>query len=211
MPNETSWLIERCVTPPQWATERSPTGVGAFYSDIHRAYRFPTKQAAEDAMRRMSITPTERAEYFVSEHAWVDRQDRTPMPDVTQSDWELIAAILSAYHTTRLREADPIDHILSKDMVQSLLARHRSPDTARIAALEGENARLREANKVLRDGYADAVSGLGYVLQVYGRLSGVGFQRVDDHFTHWVTIPEREGLLAGSHSLPATTALGEQP
>jgi hypothetical protein len=69
---EEAWLIERRVTPPQWSCERDPTGPGAFYSDPHRAHRFPSKAEAEDAMRRMSITPEERGQYFVSEHAWID-------------------------------------------------------------------------------------------------------------------------------------------
>lgn len=70
-----------------------------------------------------------------------------------------------------------------------------------------ELAALREAVKVLRDGYADASSGLRYVLQTHGRLSGVGFDRVDDHYQQWVVMPEREGLLAGSNVLPALSAL----
>lgn len=69
---DTAWLIERRVEPPQWSTESSPTGVGAFFSDVHRAYRFPTENAAQEAMRRMHITPKERGEYFVSEHKWVE-------------------------------------------------------------------------------------------------------------------------------------------
>lgn len=71
------------------------------------------------------------------------------------------------------------------------------------AELRAENAKLRAAVLVLRNGYADAAAGLRYVLQEHGRLFGVGFDRVDDHFTKWVTIPEREGLLAGSHDLAA--------
>ena len=63
---------------------------------------------------------------------------------------------------------------------------------------------LREASTVLRNGYADAVAGLEYVKLHYGKHGGVGFDRVSDHFEKWVKIPEREGLLAGSHSLPAT-------
>lgn len=72
----------------------------------------------------------------------------------------------------------------------------------RIVALEAEVARLREAVKVLRDGYSDAQSGLYYVLMNHGRLSGVGFDRVTDHYHEWVIMPEREGLMAGSHVLP---------
>lgn len=73
----------------------------------------------------------------------------------------------------------------------------------REAELVGENAKLREANMRLRNGYADAVSGLVYIIQEHGRLSGVGFDRVLDNFAEWVTIPEREGLQAGSHNLAA--------
>jgi hypothetical protein len=70
--DERAWLIERRVQPPQWSIVRDPTGIGAFYSDVHRAHRFPTKEAAREAMRRMCITPEERGQYFVSEHIWVD-------------------------------------------------------------------------------------------------------------------------------------------
>lgn len=66
-------------------------------------------------------------------------------------------------------------------------------------------ARLTEANTTLRNGYADAEAGLQYVIQHHGRLSGVGFDRVFDHFFQWVTMPEREGLMAGSHEIAALT------
>jgi len=65
---------------------------------------------------------------------------------------------------------------------------------------------LCEALRVLRNGYADAVAGLAYIQTHHGRLSGVGFDRVNDHFFKWVAIPEREGLLAGSHTLSADIA-----
>ncbi len=63
-------------------------------------------------------------------------------------------------------------------------------------------AKLLAAHKRLRDGYADAVAGLRYVLQEHGRLSGVGFDRVDDEFFAAVEMREREGLLAGSEDIP---------
>ncbi len=69
--------------------------------------------------------------------------------------------------------------------------------------MEQEIERLRAANKRLRDGYADAIGGLNYIAVHYGRLGGVGWQRVEDHFHDWVLMPEREGLLAGSHDLPS--------
>jgi len=71
------------------------------------------------------------------------------------------------------------------------------------AMLETEVAELRKALVVLRNGYADAAAGLEYARQHHGNLYGVGFDRVADHFFQWVTIPEREGLLAGSHTLAA--------
>lgn len=77
-----AWLIERRVSPPQWSVEDSPSGVGAFYSDIHRAHRFPTRNDAENAMRRMRITPEERGEYFVSEHVWIAHPPASPTADV---------------------------------------------------------------------------------------------------------------------------------
>lgn len=75
MADVTFWAIERRCSPPQWAAERDPTGPGAFYGDIHRAHRFPTQGHAEEAMRRMAITATERGDYFVSEHAMVIRSN----------------------------------------------------------------------------------------------------------------------------------------
>lgn len=60
---------------------------------------------------------------------------------------------------------------------------------------------LLEAVDRLRNGYADAVSGYRYILTQHGRLEGVGFDRVMDHYHDWVAMPEREGLLAGSHTL----------
>jgi hypothetical protein len=68
----------------------------------------------------------------------------------------------------------------------------------------------RDAHKNIRDGYADAVAGLAYIRERYGRLEGVGWDRVEDHFFENVTMPEREGLLAGSHTIPlAPPALEE--
>lgn len=69
---------------------------------------------------------------------------------------------------------------------------------------QDEIRELRLAVKALRDGYADAMGGLAYILQRYGRLEGVGWQRVEDHFFENVTMPEREGLLAGSHRIAAS-------
>lgn len=66
----TVWLIERRVQPPQWSDIRDPMGIGSFWSDVQRAHRFPTREAASEAMRRMSITPEERGQFFVSEHMW---------------------------------------------------------------------------------------------------------------------------------------------
>ena len=66
-----------------------------------------------------------------------------------------------------------------------------------------EAEQYREAIKRLRDGYADAADGLAYVRQFHGKLTGVGFDRVADNFFEHVTMPEREGFLAGSHTLPA--------
>lgn len=64
------WLIERRCSPPQWSIVSDPTGCGAFYSDPNRAYRFPSRERAEEAMRHMMLTPAERGQYFVSEHIW---------------------------------------------------------------------------------------------------------------------------------------------
>lgn len=66
---------------------------------------------------------------------------------------------------------------------------------------QDEIVELRKAIKVLRDGYADAVSGLAYIRTHHGNLNGVGFDRVMDAFFENVTMPEREGLLAGSRVL----------
>lgn len=73
-------------------------------------------------------------------------------------------------------------------------ARHR---LAAEAASAAQVAELVEANLALRNGYADAAAGLAYALQHHGRLYGVGFDRVADRFFELVTMPEREGLMAG--------------
>lgn len=70
-----------------------------------------------------------------------------------------------------------------------------------LRAAEEREKGLREAVDRLRNGYADAVSGYRYILTQHGRLEGVGFDRVMDHYHDWVAMPEREGLLAGSHTL----------
>lgn len=77
---------------------------------------------------------------------------------------------------------------------------------AKCGLLNLEVVQLREAVLALRDGYADAAAGLAYVKQYHGRLSGVGFDRVADRFFEIVTMPEREGLLAGGYHLPALSA-----
>ena len=74
---------------------------------------------------------------------------------------------------------------------------------AQLTAKDQEIARYRDANKRLCDGYADAVSGYRYIIQAHGRMSGVGFDRVLDHYFKWVEMPEREGLTVGSHELAA--------
>jgi len=62
---------------------------------------------------------------------------------------------------------------------------------------------LLDAIQRLRNGYADAVAGLRYIEVNHGRLKGVGWDRVYDHFYDWVEMAEREGLLAGSHKVAA--------
>jgi hypothetical protein len=80
--HNTAWLIERRVSPPEWAFDRDPTGIGAFASDIHRAHRFTSKERAEEAMRGMRITPADRGQFFVSEHIWVNSAE-TPQSALT--------------------------------------------------------------------------------------------------------------------------------
>ena len=67
-----------------------------------------------------------------------------------------------------------------------------------VTRLRAVNAGLVDAHTRLRNGYADAVAGYEYIILEHGRLSGVGFDRVMDHFNQWVTIPESEGLAEGS-------------
>lgn len=50
----------------------------------------------------------------------------------------------------------------------------------------------------VRAAYADAVSGLRYIELEYGRLAGVGWDRVFDAFDALVTIPEREGIVVAA-------------
>jgi hypothetical protein len=82
--------------------------------------------------------------------------ETTPMTDVTQADREAAASVYlrnvgtpHSLHDTAT--AAEIEMGLRDDWPEvQAFARHRSPDTARIAALEEENARLREAANILR-------------------------------------------------------------
>jgi len=47
----------------------------------------------------------------------------------------------------------------------------------------------------VKNAYADAVAGLRYIEQNYGRLAGVGWDRVFDKYDDLVAIPEREGII----------------
>lgn len=107
---------------------------------------------------------------------------------------ELIERLKSIAEASR-RESDdtlpPLGEYLTEAATQG------TADNARIAELEA-------AHKLLRDAYDDAVGGLRYIEVHYGKLGGVGWQRVYDAFEALVTIPEREGLLAGSALLERT-------
>lgn len=83
-----AFLIERRVSPPQWSDVAAPTGVGSFWSDVQRAHRFPNAEAAGEAMRRMSITPEERGEYFVSEHMWIGPNASAPFFGMDEQEFE---------------------------------------------------------------------------------------------------------------------------
>lgn len=121
--------------------------------------------------------------------------------EVAQADRELAADIWRDY-VAKIGEV-MVEKAIRKGTMDSslptLLARHR------LASSPPADVKLREAIMRLRNGYADAVAGLAYIRQNYGSLAGVGWQRVEDHFERWVTIPEREGLCAGSHNLAALT------
>ena len=56
------------------------------------------------------------------------------MTTVTDADRKLVETILNAYHTTRLKGADPVEHILSKGTVQKELANYREAEVAKIVA-----------------------------------------------------------------------------
>lgn len=56
------------------------------------------------------------------------------MTTVTDTERKLVAAILSAYHTTRLKDADPVEHVLSKGTVQQEFANYREAEVAKIVA-----------------------------------------------------------------------------
>ena len=107
---EAYWLIERRCSPPQWAMD-SRASIGSFGSDVHRAYRWPTKQAAREAMRLMpGVLPEERGEYFVAEHVWIDGEPLAKSPEALLANVEHLAmqCANAAYpegHASREREA----------------------------------------------------------------------------------------------------------
>lgn len=125
----TAWLIERRTQPPQWSSVADPTGIGAFYSDVHRAHRFPTQEAASEAMRRMRITPEERGHYFISEHVWMGEPAFFGMDEQEFEDF-LTDAIDDSI------DMDWTGRIGAKAVVRALKS-HPSP-TGRAAGGEGE-------------------------------------------------------------------------
>lgn len=149
------------------------------------------------------------------ESRWNTRAEPTPTPatgDVTQADVEA-----ADYWLMRMDGPDYLK--LCRDFARHRLDAIATQAAALIAtaeaaathlnakmAADAEIERLREAVLALRNGYADAAAGLAYARQNHGNLSGVGFDRVADRFFETVTMPEREGLLAGSHHLPALSA-----
>lgn len=117
-------------------------------------------------------------------------------------------AIFHRAYQQGLREGGSADIVELKNKIDLQFV-ELATEKAMRAFAERRNDELRKAVQTLRDGYADAAAGLAYVLQFYGRLSGVGFDRVADAFFESVTMPEREGLLAGSHTLPAFPAASD--
>lgn len=93
---ETWWLIERRCSPPLWIEEGDYAGHGiggAQTADVHRAHRYQTRRAAQEAMRR--ISPDWRHEFFVCEHIWIDGEIAAPSPpqaDHVERDSETVIA-----------------------------------------------------------------------------------------------------------------------
>lgn len=67
---ETWWLIERRCSPPLWIKHDGAYLTGSQTDDIEHAHRYPTKRAAQNALRTMSAT--DRTRYLVTEHVWID-------------------------------------------------------------------------------------------------------------------------------------------
>lgn len=72
---EVHWLIERRCSPPMW-TQWHPASFGSLTRDVDHAHRYPTKRAAQEALRLMPSVPEIRAEFYVAEHMWVDAAHR---------------------------------------------------------------------------------------------------------------------------------------
>ena len=123
------------------------------------------------------------------------------MPDVTQADR---GAAADLFGTSPWGREQWLMGKKDKDPRLARLARHRTPDTARIAALEEENARLH------------AVHTVNYELQRHMQTLVAGIHSAIEQLK---ILPYRcsktemieQRLKKCLASKPATTAIGEQP
>lgn len=71
---------------------------------------------------------------------WPQDRGGGVMTTITDAERKLVETILNAYHTTRLKDTDPVEHVLSKGTVQQAFARHREAEVAKIVVwlLEAE-------------------------------------------------------------------------
>lgn len=157
MSEKTAWLIERRSQPPQWASTPSPTGIGAFYSDVQRAHRFPTREAASEAMRCMAITPEERGHYFVSEHMWMGEPAFFGMDEQEFEDFL----------------ADAIDDSIDVDWTGRIGAK------AIIRALNHENTSSGEEKLTHANTYAAFTDGMEAAAQICGSLAETTYDDSD--------------------------------
>lgn len=98
---------------------------------------------------------------------------RTPPPPATE-EREALGATVSAFWDTK----DTVESCINA--VLSALAPYRAAEILAAEARGAERDRASGAFRLYADTEADAVAGLRYIEQRYGRLDGVAWDRVFD-------------------------------
>lgn len=197
---EVYWLIERRCSPPQYAYDRNPTGIGCFYHDVFRAHRHMTKKSAEESYRMMPDYV--RAECFVSEH--MDIAPTAPDQAPSGDDVERVARALYVHdgHDGNGWDANPIFYgnwkrFISREFFEEYCAKARAAIAAMPKGRDDEWQDISTAPETVERCFLWCAD-----LDVYKKPRGLVTGRVSNgrpygdgfngnwSFTHWMPSPE---------------------